>query len=1091
MMMKLDARRPLSRRLLAILSLRGEGRELSKSALWLFVALSLMNASNYLFHVIVSRELGPSSYGALTSLLAVLLVLSVPLNVLQTTVAKRAAVLRAEGRADELPELSRAAVRVILPVAFVGALLFVVGSPVMSAFLHVGAGSVAMLGGYAFLSLLLSVPLGVLQGSLRFRALAVVLAVGVGARLILGFALAHSGYGIGGALVATLLAPAISLVLAERALRPKNATSGETRWSLTLLRGDFRLTMLGLGSFWVLAAVDILLARHFLRTTAAGYYASADILARALLFLPGAVSTAAFPRFVQIARDPVAARRWLTVTVGAVVGLSLAGLPLLVLLRNWAISLAFGGRFAPAARFVPGLSVAMMFLAVANLLVYFHIAAGTRSHLVLFAGAAAEAVLIAIFHHSAGEVVGVVLGVSAGVTALLAHAAVVATRTAREFAPIRSAPQRSENVRVSLVLPCHNAGAGLGAVLESALAELEGAGRHQVIVVSDGSTDETVRIARTFADRGVQVIEYPDCAGKGHALRVGLSAARGDYVAFMDADGDISPEALRPFLTLMDLYRPDIILGSKRHPLSEIEYPFLRRILSWTYHKITRVLFRVNVRDTQTGMKLVRREVLLGVLPLMKEEGYAFDLEMLVVAKQLGFTRVFEAPIRIDYRFTSQMNLRTPIRIMSQTLAIFYRRYLLNTYAQPAAVALASGENVIPLPVSRVISPHDEDGPLRVLFLNWRDITNPEAGGAEVFTHEVAKRWVARGHEVTLLTSRFRGSRPSEVIDGVQMIRVGNLRRGTYHLRVQRELARLSGYDAIVDEVNTLPMLTPLWQDGLPPTLGLIHQLAEDVWDAEVSRPLALVGRMIEPRLLRMYRDVTMATVSGSTMADLDRLGLRDVRVVLEGRDDPPPVAHLEKEVAPTFAFVGRLAANKRPDHAIEAFRTIRKHLPSARLWMIGRGALESELRADAPEGVEFLGRLSRDELFGRMARAHCLLVPSVREGWGLVITEANGVGTPAVGYDAPGIRDAIRPGRTGLLAPAGDPRALGELAVQMLADAGRYEEMRRESRRWAGCFSWDATADLLMRLVRERVRPAPIVIREEVAVGAGLAAVE
>ena len=177
MLMKLDVRRPPFRRLRAILSLRGEGRELSKSALWLFVALSLMNASNYLFHVIVSHELGPSSYGALTSLLAVLLVLSVPLNVLQTTVAKRAALLRAEGRAGELPELSRAAVRVVLPVALVGASLFVVGSPVMSAFLHVSAGSVAMLGGYAFLSLLLSVPLGVLQGSLRFRTLAVVMAV--------------------------------------------------------------------------------------------------------------------------------------------------------------------------------------------------------------------------------------------------------------------------------------------------------------------------------------------------------------------------------------------------------------------------------------------------------------------------------------------------------------------------------------------------------------------------------------------------------------------------------------------------------------------------------------------------------------------------------------------------------------------------------------------------------------------------------------------------------------------------------------------------------------------------------------------------
>jgi glycosyltransferase involved in cell wall biosynthesis len=240
-----------------------------------------------------------------------------------------------------------------------------------------------------------------------------------------------------------------------------------------------------------------------------------------------------------------------------------------------------------------------------------------------------------------------------------------------------------------------------------------------------------------------------------------------------------------------------------------------------------------------------------------------------------------------------------------------------------------------------------------------------------------------------------------------------------------------------------------------------------------------------------MYRDVPVATVSGSTMADLRRLGLRDVRVVLEGRDQAPPVAHLAKENVPTFAFIGRLAANKRPDHAIAAFRRIRDSLPDAHLWVIGRGALEAQLRASAPEGVEFLGRVSRQEMYERMARAHCLLVPSIREGWGLVITEANGVGTPAVGYDAPGIRDAIRPGRTGVLAPSGDPRALADAAVSLILNPEAYESMRREARRWADCFSWDATADLLLRVLQER--PASLAVPRPggVMAHAGLAATE
>jgi glycosyltransferase involved in cell wall biosynthesis len=222
-------------------------------------------------------------------------------------------------------------------------------------------------------------------------------------------------------------------------------------------------------------------------------------------------------------------------------------------------------------------------------------------------------------------------------------------------------------------------------------------------------------------------------------------------------------------------------------------------------------------------------------------------------------------------------------------------------------------------------------------------------------------------------------------------------------------------------------------------------------------------------------------------MADLGRLGLRDVRVVLEGRDEAPPTAHLVKESIPTFMFIGRLAANKRPDHAIEAFRWIRRSLPEARLWVIGRGAMEPRLRESAPDGVEFLGRVSREEMYERMARAHCLLVPSVREGWGLVVTEANSVGTPAVGYDAPGIRDSIRPGRTGLLVPAGDARALGDAAVALIGDEEGYASVSREARRWAECFTWDATADLLLRVLRERVVD-PI---GEVPSRAGLVAVE
>jgi glycosyltransferase involved in cell wall biosynthesis len=168
--------------------------------------------------------------------------------------------------------------------------------------------------------------------------------------------------------------------------------------------------------------------------------------------------------------------------------------------------------------------------------------------------------------------------------------------------------------------------------------------------------------------------------GKGQALRFGLSRARGRFVAFIDGDGDVDPRAIRPALALTQLYEPEIVLGSKRHPLSEVRYPPLRRLMSWTYHKLCRLLFRVKVRDTQAGFKLIRRDVLSTVLPRMLEKRYAFDLEFLVVARSLGYKRVFEVPIRIDYQFESQVAPITALRIFIDTLAIFYRRYLLGTY---------------------------------------------------------------------------------------------------------------------------------------------------------------------------------------------------------------------------------------------------------------------------------------------------------------------------------------------------------------------------------------------------------------------------
>jgi glycosyltransferase involved in cell wall biosynthesis len=203
-----------------------------------------------------------------------------------------------------------------------------------------------------------------------------------------------------------------------------------------------------------------------------------------------------------------------------------------------------------------------------------------------------------------------------------------------------------------------------------------------------------------------------------------------------------------------------------------------------------------------------------------------------------------------------------------------------------------------------------------------------------------------------------------------------------------------------------------------------------------------------------------MLAVSESTKADLRSVGIQTITVLPQGGLGRQPIP--EKEADPTFIFVGRLTANKRPDHAVEAFRSIKKRLPSARLWIVGDGAMRNQIADHLPEGAEMLGRLPRAELLDRFGRAHLLLATSIREGWGLVVTEANAVGTPAVAYDVPGLRDSVKTGETGLLVFQ-SPAAMAAAACRLMTRPGQYATMRTNSIRWGTSCDWDQTAEVLL----------------------------
>lgn len=672
----------------------------------LFLAVSAANASNYVFHVSISRLLGPEDYGALGSVLGILTVLSIPLSAVQAAVAKGTAQVRsplAEERSYSWVGPFGAAFKAGLAIAVIMALL----SPVVTAYLHLGSWATALLmSAYVVPAVLLAVTRGALQGEIRFKELAMASLFPVVIRLGAGLPIVALGGGVPGATLATVLGDVGGLALAMWLL----ARRQEIRLGLDAVVRPFLKEVapvaLGLLAMWVLIELDLIMARHYLPEDEAGNYAAAGLLARAVLFIPGAVSLIALPHFSVLGARGREAYRWLVVSSAAVVGLGVAAALVLSTMRGLAIGITFGSEFSPAAQFLPVLSLAMVGMGLANLMIFFHIAAESRvAHLLWFA-VALEAAAMVLFHGS-GQVLASIVVLGAWPVAALGF--LTARSVALSPPPLSRLPSdlAISNGRragamgapeLSVVIPCHNMGDRLSVNVATVVTTLDHLGHdYEVMVVSDGSTDGCEQ-PLTAPDSGVSVVRYEQRQGKGTALRVGMTRATGRYVAFVDSDGDLDSSDLRPFLALMDLYGPDLVVGSKRHPLSSVHYPLARRLMSWMYQRLVRTLFGLKVRDTQTGMKLIRRDVLDAVVPRMLEKRFAFDLEFLVVAKRLGFTRIFEAPISLDYKFESTVSPRAVFLILLDTAAIYYRRYILRFYDQPVTDLIEDREqSVVPL----------------------------------------------------------------------------------------------------------------------------------------------------------------------------------------------------------------------------------------------------------------------------------------------------------------------------------------------------------------------------------------------------------
>jgi O-antigen/teichoic acid export membrane protein len=653
------------------------------------VATTGVNGLNFLFHVLISRLLGPSHYGALGAVLNVISVLAVPLGAVQLAVTR--AVAPGQGKGG-MPLRSLTVKTMLWGTGAMAAVWLL--SPLIDGFLNLQSPLANLtIGVWVPLAVVAAVLQGVLLGELRFAPVAVASFLGGGVlRLVSGALLVVMGFGLEGAVAATVIGQVCTTAALVLVARREVFTTGLGAIRISLR--DAVLSIAALAGYTTLTGIDVFLARHFLPPVAAGRYAAASIAGHIALFLPGAIATVAFPRLVSAGRTGISVGKTLSETLGLVTAIALAAFAVLAGLPGLVVELLFGPEYASAASIVGIVALTSVFLSIIGLLTYFHIARRSIAALCSWAGVALVWVLVAVLHGGMETIADCMLAASAFVlvaVSLPALAAVVrpTSRTAVLSAAVRLPDAAVQlppvAIDVSLVIPFYNPGPRLAAHVQDVVRVLWAERvSFEVIAVSDGSTDGSP--ASIAGIDQVRVIELAENQGKGAALRVGLAQGRGRYLGFIDGDGDIPAKQLSHFLAAIRAGDPDVVLGNKGHPDSDVIYPPLRRLYSAGYQQVNRLLFRLPTRDTQTGIKLIRRETLAAVLPKMLEKRFAFDLELLVVARRMGYRDFVELPVEIAERFTSTISPKAVRRTLLDTLAIFYRLRMAHSYGPQLAL---------------------------------------------------------------------------------------------------------------------------------------------------------------------------------------------------------------------------------------------------------------------------------------------------------------------------------------------------------------------------------------------------------------------
>ena len=371
---------------------------------------------------------------------------------------------------------------------------------------------------------------------------------------------------------------------------------------------------------------------------------------------------------------------------------------------------------------------------------------------------------------------------------------------------------------------------------------------------------------------------------------------------------------------------------------------------------------------------------------------------------------------------------------------------------------------------------------MNILILSWRGPGHPNAGGAEVATHEHAKAWVGAGHKVTLFTSFYKGARRKDTIGGIKIIRTG---ADVFGIQIAAFFWYLTGrhpkFDLVVDEFHGIPFFTPLYVSTKK--LGWIHEVAKEVWwfnpwPEPFNIIPAVIGTIFERFIFMiLYRSIPFMTVSESTRCELVVWGIPSGNITVIHNGVNVVKVKVKKEREKTAIFLGAIMRDKGIEDALEVFSLINKSDGNWQFWVVGKGEsdyihnLKFEIKnLKLGKKVKFWGFVDENKKFELLARAHVLINPSVREGWGLVNIEANSVGTPVVGYKVAGLTDSVKNGETGILVKYGDRQSLTSSVMKLSHNGKLYSKFQKNSIKWSKKFRWGKTTKKSLKLIESMV---------------------